>query len=703
MTHPRVLLRATSAIGPLLHLLAGCHASVAPASPPASRIGAGPSAPAGPPVTSTWRCERLAVGESSVALVTIPAFHSDSHAAERDGELRRVVAEAAGVVLDLRGASDGDAVGVNRLTRLLEQSSAARPTALVVDERCGSSCQATAALLDPRRVMTFPSAPSEAPLDVLVRALRKVSAQLPPPIIRAPAAFAFTSETQKDEARALGQLGLRLPGEGILLPRPFPARPESRAYVVPGAWLTAQVPRLVSASALRADLAVLQPLMAQAYAGWKRAQQLGWDWDGWFKAWDAQLLAAGNDFLPLERAFAPVRQLQAFQLDNHTTIPLGLKLGSGSQTYVLAQEPTGTCRAWRGTSDEHVLNPIDPAQRPRKALRFDGNAISPVTYLALPAGLGAASAIHCQDRWIALRLLPSAGKAERLASILALGNAPSDRPTFRHLSDTVSYLRLPSFSKVNGEILSRERRQWDRPRGTERLLLVDLRGNRGGDVALDALADWIDQKELRDAVYFDRSLIKSCLYHSLRWGYTRVSMAGLRPPLSDQTRQNLQAELDELSSAGTASCETKLETLKAKRHYQAEGTLVTPRPGKPLIVALVDGNCGSDCELLAASLGKLPEVLVVGVNTYGVMQFVHPGYSVLPNTRLPFRIALGTADPYGDGRSADGYGLDVDLLLDGAGTWQAPGLLRLADLLIATKRGDSSAATALTSDRKKQP
>jgi len=38
-------------------------------------------------------------------------------------------------------------------------------------------------------------------------------------------------------------------------------------------------------------------------------------------------------------------------------------------------------------------------------------------------------------------------------------------------------LRLPTFSKQNGEIILRERERWDRPNGREKALVVDLRGN----------------------------------------------------------------------------------------------------------------------------------------------------------------------------------------------------------------------------------
>jgi hypothetical protein len=80
-------------------------------------------------------------------------------------------------------------------------------------------------------------------------------------------------------------------------------------------------------------------------------------------------------------------------------------------------------------------------------------------------------------------------------------------------------------------------------------------------------------------------------------------------------------------------------------------------------------------------LSSLAETVVVGSNTFGVAQFIQPGYSVLPHTRLPFRIALGTSDVYGDGRSFDGYGLDVDIVLATRADESRESILALAHYL----------------------
>jgi hypothetical protein len=72
---------------------------------------------------------------------------------------------------------------------------------------------------------------------------------------------------------------------------------------------------------------------------------------------------------------------------------------------------------------------------------------------------------------------------------------------------------------------------------------------------------------------------------------------------------------------------------------------------------------------------------IVGSNSFGVAQYIQPGYSVLPHTRLPFRIALGTSDGYGDNRSFDGYGFDVDILLTTQADQAPENILALARYL----------------------
>jgi hypothetical protein len=72
---------------------------------------------------------------------------------------------------------------------------------------------------------------------------------------------------------------------------------------------------------------------------------------------------------------------------------------------------------------------------------------------------------------------------------------------------------------------------------------------------------------------------------------------------------------------------------------------------------------------------------VADVNTLGVVQFIQPGYSVLPHTGLHYRIALGMSNFYGDNRSYDGYGLDVDVILPDIDTLQPAQLRNFAEII----------------------
>ena len=62
---------------------------------------------------------------------------------------------------------------------------------------------------------------------------------------------------------------------------------------------------------------------------------------------------------------------------------------------------------------------------------------------------------------------------ERVEQVKELVAANEDRPVLTHASDAVAVLRLPTFSKQNGEIVYRERGSWDRPTGKEKALVVD--------------------------------------------------------------------------------------------------------------------------------------------------------------------------------------------------------------------------------------
>ena len=504
----------------------------------------------------------------------------------------------------------------------------------------------------------------------------------PAPQVIPPPTVVVSESDRTREAERLRAFGVVVPDRGHILADPFSPPWMRRSFVVPGPWFQEGVAALrakkpVQASSLLRDIDVLELAMRNVYGGWDSAVARGWDWNRWFADWREALRSRGDELLPLDDAFAPVKALIAFQLDNHTNIPLGLRFGSGSRTALVAGAPAGPCDL--GRTRDAATFPIaggDPGQQPRSALRPDPltAAFKQVWTIAYPSQRGELAAIRCGGTWIDTQ--PAFAGA---ANVLALTQTEQDVPHMRMLAPDIAYLRLPTFSKVNAERMHEALPKWPKPKGRERLLVIDVRDNDGGDAAFEALSAWVDLKRVQSAMTYKKRSASSCLYHAFRYGYMTVSSMQLTPPVSDSMRWRLQSTLDELF-VRDADCERKFE--EVGEPYPLRRFRLEESPADhPRILLLVNQACGSDCEYMVSVLSTLPETVIAGTNTFGVMQFIQPGFSVLPNTRLPYRIALGTSDLYGDGRSFDGYGFDVDIVLPTQEEQSATAITKLAKLL----------------------
>jgi C-terminal processing protease CtpA/Prc len=209
------------------------------------------------------------------------------------------------------------------------------------------------------------------------------------------------------------------------------------------------------------------------------------------------------------------------------------------------------------------------------------------------------------------------------------------------------------------------------------VVIVDLRDKDGGSFGfgLQLLKGWIDEVRMAPWEGFGKQLTSSCLYAPLRWN----GQMALSPKMLPDQRLFLQSILDQMARSYPPDCPRTVETTAPRRKYSEHH--FAPKPGSLRIVALVNSGCGSDCELLAAEMASLPETIVAGTNTFGVGQFIQPGYSVLPHTGLRYRIALRSSNFYGDRRSFDGFGLDVDIVLPDVDTLGTDQLRRLAKLI----------------------
>lgn len=494
----------------------------------------------------------------------------------------------------------------------------------------------------------------------------------------APAASVTVPQNQRDTENARwSSLGVHLPAGGIVLAHPYAAPYSNRSFVVPFQWYqdfnsalrnNKDVP--VDAAALRRDLPVLQFLLEKTYAGYKPAAERGWNWNAMFRGWDAQLARSGNNKISLKRAFAPWGTLEHIELDNHSGIPGLTAFASGSASAVLAQNPRGACSVLRFSGGRTAkISAHDAGQQPHAVQSWNGVQFAPAWYVSYPQRLGAANAIVCGTHEIALT---------RTASVAA----PSAVPVYQTWQDGIAYVRLPTFTDANDDAI-RKALSGAAQLGKERLVILDMRGNGGGNAPSDILTNWFAESALEIAGSTSQISTTSCFATALSFGLQQQLIGGLKPPVSQGLQQALQQIVDTLQGSSTPECEVQPQVKSGDRdmrdhHFDVHAQ---QQQGQTRVIALVDGGCASDCEYLTYMLGGLPDTIIAGTSTYGSMGFTQPGYFVLPNSRVPFRIALSRNDAYGDGRSVDGYGITVDVVLPNAQAQSQQSLMALAKLL----------------------
>jgi len=459
------------------------------------------------------------------------------------------------------------------------------------------------------------------------------------------------AEIEAEDAR-LERMGLVLRDGSFLKEHPFQPPWTSHSLLIPSTWSGPGRSPKVRADLLLADLDVLQPVMTRAYGGWDSAAAHGWNWSQWFGDWRKRLAARGNAEISLDEAFAPMDRLLAFQRDNHTQIPLNRSTSDGSQTAVLAATPAAPCTDIRAGDRRFPIDANDAGQQVRTAKLWTTGETSfaNASYISFPGSYGVPQAVQCGN-WIGLQ--PVGARRLRLFSILRklwVNALDRDRPRIERIGDDVVYARLPTFDSSHYEGVSRE--GWAQREPGDRVLIVDLRNNDGGEAGygLNVLKGWIDQRRMVSFDSIGSQITSSCLYAALKWGYPDSNGNG-----------RMQELLNRMAQPYPPGCPRSVDTTPSRWTYLQHR--FEPKPRDMRIIALVNSRCASDCEWMTEELASLPETIVTGTNTYGVCQMIQPGYSVLPHTGLRYRIALGRSDPYGDDRSVDGYGLDVDVVL----------------------------------------
>jgi len=505
---------------------------------------------------------------------------------------------------------------------------------------------------------------------------------------RPPAPTTLTSAQINQENAQLERMGLVIPDGNFLTTHPFSPPWTSHSLLLPPNWSRRPNlvkwllgPRRVRADLLLADLDVLEPVMERAYGGWDTAAARGWNWNQWFANWRNMLATQGTAEISFDQAFAPMDALIAFQRDNHTQIPL-LRTSTidGSQTAVLADAATAPCVEVRAGGRRVRIAPGDPAQQVRDAKLWTSVAdhFTSAEYIAMPNSYGIPQAVRCGDAWIPLD--PIEGGPSVLWNMLREA-LRLDRPRMVRLGDGIVYARLPTFDAQNYEKM--ETSHWPHRQAGDRVLIVDLRDNGGGDseYGREALQGWIDETQMVRFDQVETQITSSCLFVPLNWSYPDPNGT-----LSAAQKQTLQDSLDRMARPIPPGCPRRVDTTAP--HWNYLQRRFHPNPGALRVVALVNAGCASDCEWMAASLASLPETVIAGVNTLGNGEFIQPRYSVLPHTGLSYRIAQGRMNIYGDQRSVDGYGLDVDIVLPEVNEMGTRQLRELGEAVVRLTPGD---------------
>jgi C-terminal processing protease CtpA/Prc len=301
---------------------------------------------------------------------------------------------------------------------------------------------------------------------------------------------------------------------------------------------------------------------------------------------------------------------------------------------------------------------------------WDGASLSKTAYISYPQRYGMAASITCNGERIGL-------------TMTAQPRVNVNRPLYEALGDGTVYIRTPqSFSYENDQQFDAILPPASQAR-EERVVVLDLRSNGGGAAPMSVLSRWYSSDQIARASAPGTIRTSSSCFTTALWFNAGQSMAvSLKPPVSPEIRKLLQHQADAIAATPPGQCSVRWITKRGAVVPPHQFTIRRANPKQTRVIAIVDNHCGSDCEALVLTLSRLPDAVIAGTSTAGVMGFSRPGMFVLPYSRVPFMLALQLSDPYGDSRSIDGYGIPVDVLLATPQAQRMDSIMALARALL---------------------
>lgn len=522
--------------------------------------------------------------------------------------------------------------------------------------------------------------------------------------------FHFEQSSIDADTAFLRSLGLDLPADTVKQ-NPYSMPLGARSFVnLTSAFSNIDTSiQYVAPKQLALDLYILELAFQKAYGGFDLAAKKGLDWNKFFGDWRTWLESLPEDqAISVSDAFAPYFKLKSIQVDNHSFPALAellsKKIEYGSVGTIIRSTSIENCTRVESSGGEYFpLSASDKSQAFKRRQLFgyaSEDKIQTGHYLSHPRAWGSITSASCDEHQVDAEDIPSPayntdGFAARQANILNLmhgSNSGRDLsetryPIYRTISETVSSIRIPSLTLSKMQQIESFELSLPRTAGSEKVLVIDLRQNGGGfdtpaaDRFYASLKAWPELNAvLTDSSNaLDNMTIKNpCIADALKWGDSQTSLVGLTT-LDRDSIAVYQQQINKILSSDSASCPVTMEEHPGKWNLSMHK--FNPEAGKTIFLVLVDNNCGSDCEWMTEMLAKSRQTLIAGSNTFGVLQFVQPGMMILSNTKIPFTVARGFSDLYGDNRSIDGYGIDVDVVFTDEDSHSEQGVVWLAKQL----------------------
>ena len=184
-------------------------------------------------------------------------------------------------------------------------------------------------------------------------------------------------------------------------------------------------------------------------------------------------------------------------------------------------------------------------------------------------------------------------------------------------------------------------------RDQDRNLVIDLRGNGGGD---DGFAN-----ELAEAIFTQEESIPQTkqvqLFSPLsKIGYCITLSIVYGPEIPEEGKKFCNNVRNSFSKAPFAQLLPRNDQIKTVILHGKRSVTY-----KSKIYVITDSSCASSCETIVEKLSLHPRVVTIGQSTYGALHFSNAGTFVLPNSEIVVHLPTLRQDYENEAKEGVGY------------------------------------------------